>query len=62
MKAVILDGGLGARISEETHLKPKPMIEDHVTVDIVILFIITEIIKIIFLIVMNSKNSTVLYE
>jgi glucose-1-phosphate cytidylyltransferase len=27
MKAVILVGGLGARISEETHLKPKPMIE-----------------------------------
>jgi len=27
MKAVILAGGLGARISEETHLKPKPMIE-----------------------------------
>ena len=26
-KAVILAGGLGARISEETHLKPKPMIE-----------------------------------
>ena len=27
MKAVILAGGLGSRISEETHLKPKPMIE-----------------------------------
>jgi glucose-1-phosphate cytidylyltransferase len=27
MKAVILSGGLGTRISEETHLKPKPMIE-----------------------------------
>ena len=27
MKAVILAGGLGARISEETHLKPKPMVE-----------------------------------
>jgi glucose-1-phosphate cytidylyltransferase len=27
MKAVILAGGLGTRISEETHLKPKPMIE-----------------------------------
>jgi glucose-1-phosphate cytidylyltransferase len=26
-KAVILAGGLGTRISEETHLKPKPMIE-----------------------------------
>lgn len=26
MKAVILAGGLGTRISEETHLKPKPMI------------------------------------
>ncbi len=27
MKAVILAGGLGLRISEETHLRPKPMIE-----------------------------------
>ena len=27
MKAVILAGGRGTRISEETHLKPKPMIE-----------------------------------
>lgn len=27
MKAVILAGGVGSRISEETHLKPKPMIE-----------------------------------
>jgi len=27
MKAVILAGGLGSRISEETKLKPKPMIE-----------------------------------
>jgi glucose-1-phosphate cytidylyltransferase len=27
MKVVILAGGLGTRISEETHLKPKPMIE-----------------------------------
>ena len=27
VKAVILAGGLGSRISEETHLKPKPMIE-----------------------------------
>ena len=27
MKAVILCGGLGTRISEETNLKPKPMIE-----------------------------------
>lgn len=27
MKAVILAGGLGSRISEETELKPKPMIE-----------------------------------
>ncbi len=27
MKAVILAGGLGTRITEETHLKPKPMIE-----------------------------------
>ncbi len=26
-RAVILAGGLGTRISEETHLKPKPMIE-----------------------------------
>ena len=26
MKAVILAGGLGTRISEETDLKPKPMI------------------------------------
>ena len=31
MKAVILAGGFGTRISEESHLKPKPMIEigDH---------------------------------
>ena len=27
MKAVILAGGLGTRISEVTHLKPKPMVE-----------------------------------
>ena len=27
MKAVILAGGLGTRISEESHLKPKPMLE-----------------------------------
>jgi glucose-1-phosphate cytidylyltransferase len=27
MRAIILAGGLGTRISEETHLKPKPMIE-----------------------------------
>ena len=27
MKALILSGGLGTRISEETHLKPKPMVE-----------------------------------
>ena len=27
MKAVILAGGLGSRISEETKLKPKPMVE-----------------------------------
>jgi glucose-1-phosphate cytidylyltransferase len=27
VKAVILAGGLGTRISEETHLRPKPMIE-----------------------------------
>jgi glucose-1-phosphate cytidylyltransferase len=27
MKAVILAGGFGTRLSEETHLKPKPMLE-----------------------------------
>lgn len=27
MKVVILAGGLGSRISEESYLKPKPMIE-----------------------------------
>ena len=27
MKVVILAGGLGSRISEESHLKPKPMID-----------------------------------
>src|ERR1700751_4511745 len=27
MKTVILAGGLGTRISEETHLRPNPMIE-----------------------------------
>ena len=27
MKAVILAGGLGARLAEETHLRPKPMVE-----------------------------------
>lgn len=27
MKIVILAGGFGSRISEESHLKPKPMIE-----------------------------------
>ena len=26
MKVVLLAGGLGTRISEESHLKPKPMI------------------------------------
>ena len=27
MKVVILAGGMGTRITEESHLKPKPMIE-----------------------------------
>ena len=27
MKAVILAGGIGTRLSEETNLKPKPMLE-----------------------------------
>ena len=27
MKCVILAGGFGTRISEESHLRPKPMIE-----------------------------------
>ena len=27
MKVVILAGGMGTRISEESHLRPKPMIE-----------------------------------
>jgi len=27
MKAIILAGGLGSRITEETNLKPKPVIE-----------------------------------
>ena len=27
MKVLLLAGGLGTRITEETHLKPKPMIE-----------------------------------
>lgn len=27
MQVVILAGGLGTRISEESHLRPKPMIE-----------------------------------
>ncbi|RMF80447.1 MAG: glucose-1-phosphate cytidylyltransferase, partial [Nitrospirae bacterium] len=27
MKAVILAGGFGTRIAEETHLRPKPMVE-----------------------------------
>ena len=27
MKAVILAGGYGARLSEETHSRPKPMVE-----------------------------------
>ena len=31
MKAVILAGGLGTRLSEETYLKPKPMVEIEVS-------------------------------
>lgn len=27
MQAVILAGGLGSRLAEETHLRPKPMVE-----------------------------------
>jgi glucose-1-phosphate cytidylyltransferase len=27
MKAVILAGGLGTRLAEENHLRPKPMVE-----------------------------------
>ena len=27
MKAIILAGGLGSRLSEETTIKPKPMVE-----------------------------------
>ena len=27
MKAVILAGGYGTRLAEETHIKPKPMVE-----------------------------------
>ena len=27
MKVVLLAGGFGTRLSEETHLKPKPMVE-----------------------------------
>jgi glucose-1-phosphate cytidylyltransferase len=27
MKAVVLAGGFGTRISEESHLRPKPMVE-----------------------------------
>ena len=27
MKTLILAGGLGTRITEESHLRPKPMIE-----------------------------------
>ena len=28
MKLVVLAGGFGTRLSEETHFKPKPMIEN----------------------------------
>ena len=28
MKVVLLAGGFGTRISEESHLKPKPMVEN----------------------------------
>ena len=31
MKAVILAGGLGSRLAEETDLKPTPMMESMVT-------------------------------
>ena len=31
MKVVLLAGGLGTRISEESHLRPKPMIDTTIT-------------------------------
>ena len=34
MKVVILAGGLGSRLSEETYLKPKPMIEIEVNLSL----------------------------
>jgi glucose-1-phosphate cytidylyltransferase len=37
MKAVILAGGLGTRISEETVVRPKPMVEIGVWFDFILL-------------------------
>ena len=63
MKVVILAGGFGTRISEESHLKPKPMIEIgekpilwHITTFIFILQSVLSVLRMISYILIQSPQ------